>query len=102
MGKTTVIKNGFVVDGTGSSGFHADVLIENDRVIQIGSDLSGDEVIDATGRVWLLVSLTSTLTMTHKLFGILRSHLRAITVSPLLSQATAAFQLHLRNPKIVH
>jgi N-acyl-D-aspartate/D-glutamate deacylase len=51
MGKTTVIKNGFVVDGTGSSGFHADVLIENDRVIQIGSDLSGDEVIDATGRV---------------------------------------------------
>jgi len=51
MGKTTVIKNGFVVDGTGSSGFHADVLIEDDRVIQIGSDLSGDEVIDATGRV---------------------------------------------------
>ena len=42
MGKTTVIKNGFVVDGTGSSGFHADVLIEGDRVIQIGSDLSGD------------------------------------------------------------
>jgi len=51
MGKTTVIKNGFVIDGTGSSGFHADVLIEDDRVIQIGSDLSGDEVIDATGRV---------------------------------------------------
>ena len=51
MGKTTVIKNGFVVDGTGSSGFHADVLIEGDRVIAIGSNLHGDDIIDASGRV---------------------------------------------------
>jgi N-acyl-D-aspartate/D-glutamate deacylase len=51
MGKTTVIKNGLVVDGTGNPGFLADVLIEDDRVIEIGSNLQGDVVIDASGRV---------------------------------------------------
>ena len=51
MGKTTVIKNGLVVDGTGNPGFIADVLIEGDRVIEIGSNLQGDIVIDASGRV---------------------------------------------------
>jgi N-acyl-D-amino-acid deacylase len=51
MGKTTVIKNGLVVDGTGNPGFLADVLIEGDRVIEIGSNLQGDIVIDASGRV---------------------------------------------------
>ncbi len=51
MGKTTVIKNGLVVDGTGTPGYLADVLIENDRIIAMGPDLHGDEVIDASGRV---------------------------------------------------
>ena len=51
MSKTTVIKNGLVVDGTGTPGYLADVLIEGDRVIEIGSDLQGDVVIDANGRV---------------------------------------------------
>jgi N-acyl-D-aspartate/D-glutamate deacylase len=51
MGKTTVIKNGLVVDGTGNPGFLADVLIEGDRVTEIGSNLQGDIVIDASGRV---------------------------------------------------
>jgi N-acyl-D-aspartate/D-glutamate deacylase len=51
MGKTTVIKNGLVVDGTGSPGYLADVLIEGDRVTEIGSNLQGDVVIDASGRV---------------------------------------------------
>ena len=51
MGKTTVIKNGLLVDGTGNPGFLADVLIEGDRVIEIGSNLQGDVVIDASGRV---------------------------------------------------
>ena len=51
MGKTTVIKNGLVVDGTGTTGYLADVLIENDRIIAIGPDLRGDDVIDASGRV---------------------------------------------------
>jgi N-acyl-D-aspartate/D-glutamate deacylase len=51
MGKTTVIKNGLVVDGTRSPGYLADVLIEGDRVTEIGSNLQGDVVIDASGRV---------------------------------------------------
>ncbi len=51
MSKTTVIKNGLVVDGTGTPGYLADVLIENDRVIAIGPDLHGDDVIDASERV---------------------------------------------------
>ncbi|CAB4724332.1 unannotated protein [freshwater metagenome] len=51
MGKTTVIKNGLVVDGTGILGYLADVLIEGDRVIEIGSNLQGDTIIDASGRV---------------------------------------------------
>lgn len=51
MGKTTVIKNGLVVDGTGASGFAADVLIDGDRVVAIGPNLEGDVVIDAQGRV---------------------------------------------------
>jgi len=51
MGKTTVIKNGLVVDGTGKPGYLADVLIEGDRVIAIGSNLHGDDIIDASGRV---------------------------------------------------
>ena len=51
MGKTTVIKNGLVVDGTGTPGYLADVLIEGDRVVEIGSNLQGDIVIDASGRV---------------------------------------------------
>mgnify|MGYP006202254753 CR=1 FL=1 len=36
MGKTTVIKNGLIVDGTGNPGFLADVLIEGDRVTDAG------------------------------------------------------------------
>ena len=51
MGKTTVIKNGLVVDGTGTPGYLADVLIENDRIIAIGPDLHGDDAIEASGRV---------------------------------------------------
>ena len=51
MGKSTVIKNGLVVDGTGSPGVVADVRMQDGRITAIGAELSGDEVIDATGRV---------------------------------------------------
>ena len=49
-----VIKNGLVIDGSGSPGFHAAVLVENERVtIHRGdaSDLQTGRVIDATGHV---------------------------------------------------
>lgn len=47
----TVLRNGTIVDGTGTPRFVADVAIEGDRVSAIGSDLQGDSVIDVTGLV---------------------------------------------------
>lgn len=46
-----VIKGGTLVDGTGSPGIRRDVLIRGDRIEAVGENLSGDTVIDATGRV---------------------------------------------------
>ncbi len=50
----TIIRNGFVVDGTGTSGRVADVAIEGERITAIGTGLDvrdADEVIDADGLV---------------------------------------------------
>ncbi len=48
-----LIKNGLVVDGTGKPGYKADVLVENDKIVKIGSiEAAPDmEVIDAAGLV---------------------------------------------------
>jgi N-acyl-D-aspartate/D-glutamate deacylase len=47
----TVLKNGTVVDGTGRPRFAADVAIVGDRIAEIGPDLTGDAIVDVTGRV---------------------------------------------------
>lgn len=48
-----IIKNGFIVDGTGREGFIADVLIADDLIAEIGQlEVSTDlEVIDARGKI---------------------------------------------------
>ena len=49
-----LIVNGLVIDGSGSPGFHAAVVVENERVsIHRGdaSDLGASRIIDATGHV---------------------------------------------------
>ena len=48
-----LIKNGLIVDGTGSPSYNGDLLIENDKIVKIGQDLeaNGAEVIDASNRV---------------------------------------------------
>jgi len=48
-----VIRNGLVVDGSGSTPFPADIGIEGDRIAAVGalSDASAARVIDATGRI---------------------------------------------------
>ena len=48
-----LIKNGFIVDGTGEKGFKADILINEDVIEKIGSidSVDGAEVIDADGLV---------------------------------------------------
>lgn len=47
-----IIKNGFVIDGTGADGKVCDLGITNDRIAAIGdlSNESAKEVIDATGK----------------------------------------------------
>ena len=44
---TTVIKNGTVV--TADLSWKADVLVDGDKIVEIGDNLSGDSVLDATG-----------------------------------------------------
>jgi dihydroorotase-like cyclic amidohydrolase len=56
-----VIKGGTVVDGTGSERFAADVLVEDGRILAIGTASS------------LQGSLTFILTTTRRCFGIRRS-----------------------------
>lgn len=55
MGYDVVIKNGFIVDGTGNPGFYGDVAVKDGKVAKIASSISceAEKVIDAKG---LLVS----------------------------------------------
>ena len=43
---TTVIKGGTVV--TADRSYKADVLVENEKIIEIGENLTGDETLDAS------------------------------------------------------
>ena len=67
----TVLKNGTVVDGTGSPRFDADVAIVGDRIVEVAPGLTGDVIIDVAGRIVAPVSSASTLTTTLKSSGIL-------------------------------
>ena len=46
----TVFSNGSIFDGTGSPFADGDVLIENGRIVDVGSGFEGDEVVDLSGR----------------------------------------------------
>ncbi len=46
----TVVRGGQIFDGTGSPFSTGDMAIENGRVVDIGSDLDGDEEVDASGQ----------------------------------------------------
>jgi len=45
----TVLRGGQVFDGTGSAPFVSDVAIEQDRIVEVGPDLMGDEAIAVHG-----------------------------------------------------
>jgi len=49
--RSTLIRNGRVLDGSGNPWVYADVLIRGDRIEAVGrlGDVAADEVIDATG-----------------------------------------------------
>ena len=45
-----LIKNGKIIDGTGSPSYFADIAIKDGKIVKIGKGLSGaSEIIDATG-----------------------------------------------------
>jgi len=46
-----VLKNGRVVDGSGSPAFEADVAIQGDTIAAVGPGLAGRETIDCSGHV---------------------------------------------------
>jgi len=46
----TVFSNASIFDGTGSPFADGDVLVEDGRIIEVGSGLDGDEVVDLAGR----------------------------------------------------
>jgi N-acyl-D-amino-acid deacylase len=48
-----LIKNGLIIDGTGSSGFKADLLINNNKIEKIAENIEerDAEIIDASGKV---------------------------------------------------
>lgn len=50
MTKRTVFSNASIFDGTGAPFADGDVLVENGRIVEVGSGLEGDEVVDLTGR----------------------------------------------------
>ena len=49
----TVFTGGEVFDGTGSAAQRGDVLVENGRIIAVGTDLDGDTAVDCTGKTIL-------------------------------------------------
>lgn len=48
-----LIKNGLILDGTGSQGYISDILNEGDKVVQIKQniDAAGTEIVDASNKV---------------------------------------------------
>ena len=49
----TVFTGGDVFDGTGSPPSPADVVVEGDRIVEVGSGLDGDLAVDLTGKALL-------------------------------------------------
>ena len=49
----TIFKNGKIIDGTGRPGFFADLLVDEGRIVGIGSYDAGpnEQVFDATGKI---------------------------------------------------
>ena len=49
----TVFSNASIFDGTGSPFADGDVLVENGRIVDVGSGFEGDELVDLNGRLFV-------------------------------------------------
>jgi imidazolonepropionase-like amidohydrolase len=49
----TLFTGGRLFDGTGAALAEADVVVENGRIVEVGTGLDGDEAVDVTGRALL-------------------------------------------------
>jgi imidazolonepropionase-like amidohydrolase len=49
----TIFSGGLVVDGTGARPAPGDVVVEGDRIVDVGTGLDGDEVVDCAGKAVL-------------------------------------------------
>ncbi len=71
MAHDLVIRNGMVIDGTGSPAYEADVAVEGGKIAAIGKQLSGGrKEIDARGKVVHRGSLILTPTWISSSFSI--------------------------------
>lgn len=63
----TVFNNGAIFDARSRTTVHADIAIMDDRIVEVGSGLDGDVVVDCTGRGILpgLIDCHVHLTMSH-------------------------------------
>src|SRR5690242_3438031 len=51
MAADIVIKGGTVIDGTGAPGVQADVAVSDGTIVEVGTGLSGERELDASGQV---------------------------------------------------
>ena len=49
----TLFQGGLVFDGTGSPPADADVVIEDGRIVEVGSGLDGDDAVECAGKALL-------------------------------------------------
>lgn len=47
----TILKGGTIFDGTGAAPAAGDVAFEDGLIVELGSDLDGDESIDCAGKL---------------------------------------------------